>query len=398
MASISIPKKPKLKLEQPTSNFLVSGIHKFIVERIIWSRLFIMSLKKLRSPKRAIKSLLKLEKLRRDYMGNHRLNRLVSIDHKYSWHPNIPSWPSKAFYTFHENELNRIDNFREIKGELNLLILSITKKCPLNCEHCFEWDIMHKKEVLSLNDLKQIIKKHQDIGLASLELSGGEPLSRFSDLLKLIEYASAKSEVWVLTSGFGLTSNKAIALKKAGLTGVTISLDHFEKSKHNAFRGNENSYYWVMEAIKNAQKNRLTTCLSICATQSFTTDENLMNYIELAKKSGVSYVQILEPKAKGKYANKDVFLSEDQIEIITKFQHKINTVKKYKDYPIIIYHGYHQRRMGCMGGGNRYKYIDSNGDIYPCPFCNSHMGNALDRSKEINNQPVECDSFEFEST
>ena len=209
-----------------TTTSIVSGIHKYLIERIIWMHLFLIALKLLKSPKKVMTSLLKLENMRRSYMGDHSLKRIIKVDQKYSWHPNIPAWPSKAFTFFHENELNKIFPFRQNRGELNTLILSITKKCPLDCEHCFEWDVMHKKEVLSLADLKRIIKNQQDKGLASIEFSGGEPLNRFQDLIKLVAFAAQNSETWVLTSGYGLTEEKALALKTAGLRGITVSLDH----------------------------------------------------------------------------------------------------------------------------------------------------------------------------
>ena len=167
---------------------IISGWQKYAIERIIWSQLFILAARKLKSLRRAAKAIVKLEKMRRMYMGDHSIKRIIKVNGKYSWHPNTPAWPSEAFNFFHENELNRIDNFRKIEGELNLLILSITKKCPLDCEHCFEWPVMHQPEVLALEDLKNIVKSYQEKGLGTLEISGGEPLSRFNDLIELIQY------------------------------------------------------------------------------------------------------------------------------------------------------------------------------------------------------------------
>ncbi len=374
---------------------IISGWHKYAIERIIWSQLFILAVRKLRSPRRAARAIVKLEKMRRMYMGDHSIKRIIKVNGKYSWHPNTPAWPSPAFNFFHENELNRIDNFQKIEGELNLLILSITKKCPLECEHCFEWPIMHQPEVLGLEDLKYIVKSYQDKGLGTLEISGGEPLSRFNDLIELIEFTEGSTEVWVLTSGFGLTLNKARSLKMAGLTGITISLDHYDEEEHNAFRGNSKSYSWVLQSIENATNVDLTTCLSICVTRSFATRENLMRYAELAKSLGVCFVQILEPKATGNYADKDVLLKESQISVIEEFHFMMNSDEKFNDYPIIIYHGYHQRRIGCFGGGSRYLYIDSNGDIHPCPFCRKPIGNALSGANGTVQKLATCKSFEF---
>lgn len=386
-------KKHPLDVRNAAPTRIISGWHKYVIERIIWSQIFMLAVGRLRNPFRAIKALLDLEKMRRNYMGDHRIRRIIKVNNKYSWHPYTPAWPSVAFNFFHENELNRVDNFRKIQGELNLLILSITKKCPLQCEHCFEWDIMHQPEVLSLDNLKNIVKSYQEKGLATLEISGGEPLNRFFDLIELIQFTGKSTEVWVLTSGFGLTLKKAEALKKAGLTGITVSLDHFDDVMHNAFRGNGKSFDWVMKAIENATKVGLTICLSICTTKSFVTRENLLKYTELAKSLGVCFVQLLEPKATGKYADKDVLLAEEQISVLEEFYYMINSKEQFKDYPLIVYHGYHQRRMGCLGGGNRFLYIDSNGDIHSCPFCRQSVGNVLDGVNGTGNKLPTCNSF-----
>ena len=52
------------------------------------------------------------------------------------------------------------------------------------------------------------------------------------------------------------------------------------------------------------------------------------------------------------------------------------------EYPIISYPGYHQRRIGCLGAGNRYLYIDPKGDIHACPFCRHAAGDAFSASME----------------
>jgi MoaA/NifB/PqqE/SkfB family radical SAM enzyme len=59
------------------------------------------------------------------------------------------------------------------------------------------------------------------------------------------------------------------------------------------------------------------------------------------------------------------------------FFREINSSDKYMDYPIVTYPGYHQRRIGCLGAGNRYLYIDSVGNIHACPFCQRIAGNAV---------------------
>ncbi|MCJ7758160.1 MAG: hypothetical protein MUP24_08420, partial [Gillisia sp.] len=154
--------------------------------------------------------------------------------------------------------------------------------------------------------------------------------------------------------------------------------------KHNTFRHFKDAYYWVEEAVKNANNNELVTVLSLCATREFISEGNLISYMELAKKLKVAFVQILEPKAVGHYANRDVCLNQEQIEILENFFLKMNFNGNYNAFPIITYHGYYQRRQGCFSAGKKGIYIDTDGDMNACPFCHKKTGNVLDPSFDKN--------------
>lgn len=60
-----------------------------------------------------------------------------------------------------------------------------------------------------------------------------------------------------------------------------------------------------------------------------------------------------------------------------KFYLEMNYDMKYREHPIVIYHGYYQRRVGCFASGNRSLYVDTDGDIHACPFCQAKTGNVL---------------------
>jgi MoaA/NifB/PqqE/SkfB family radical SAM enzyme len=55
----------------------------------------------------------------------------------------------------------------------------------------------------------------------------------------------------------------------------------------------------------------------------------------------------------------------------------VNSSGKLRNYPVLTYPGYHQRKTGCLGAGNRYFYIDSTGEIHACPFCQGSAGSAV---------------------
>jgi MoaA/NifB/PqqE/SkfB family radical SAM enzyme len=170
---------------------------------------------------------------------------------------------------------------------------------------------------------------------------------------------------------------KAKQLKKAGLTGVSVSLDHYLEAEHNKFRRNDKSFKFALEAIKNAQEVGLLTAMTLCVTQSFCTLENLDAYHQLAFELKVPFVQLMEPRATGNYEGKDVELNTEQFKILEDFYKKRNSDKNFKNFPIIQYTGYQQRNKSCGGAGNRYIYIDTDGYTMACPFCQNRKSHFL---------------------
>lgn len=350
-----------------------------------------------RNPLDWVRSLRYLVRLRRRFLGDNRLKKMVNIDGRYYMGLYTPGWKSAVYNQFIASQLNDFKPLDKGKANrFNSIFLAITKKCALQCEHCFEWDNLNKKETLTDSELKRIVQKFQCKGVSQIHLSGGEPLLKIDTLISILNQGNKSTDFWVLTSGFKLTYTNARRLKNAGLRGVIISLDHFIPEKHNDFRRFKDAYYWVEEAVKNGNENKLVTALSLCATREFVTEENLMAYMELAKRLQVSFIQILEPKAVGHYANKDVSLRIDQITHLEKFFLKMNFDSAYHAYPIITYHAYYQRRQGCFSAGKKGLYIDTDGDMNACPFCHKKTGNVLDDTFDKNLEVLKsegCPSF-----
>jgi MoaA/NifB/PqqE/SkfB family radical SAM enzyme len=79
---------------------------------------------------------------------------------------------------------------------------------------------------------------------------------------------------------------------------------------------------------------------------------------------------------------KNVMLKPEQLKLLEEVYLSYNQDAVYRDFPIIVYHGYYQRLVGCMGSGNRMIYVDTNGDFMKCPFCHDKTGSLLDENFE----------------
>jgi len=116
------------------------------------------------------------------------------------------------------------------------LRISVTDRCNFRCIYCMprtvfgpEYPFLPKSELLSFEELARLARVFKDQGIEKIRLTGGEPLLR-KNLERLIEMLAAIPGLdLTLTTNGSLLAKKARALKAAGLTRVTVSLDSLDE-------------------------------------------------------------------------------------------------------------------------------------------------------------------------
>ena len=379
-----------------TSSVQPGRVEKTFVWWAIKARIFYFACIILKQPLVIIKTFRALLNLRKNVWGGD-IKKIYKIGNKYYFNMYTPGWPSKAYDSLIKSELRRHATTTIADDKLSFVFLAITRKCPMRCEHCFEWDNLNQKETFTKEDLFKVVDIYQQQGVLQFHFSGGEPMVRIKDLVGLMKYASKKSDCWVLTSGFNCTAENARLLQQSGCKGIIVSIDHYIPAVHNLFRGNTAAFENAVNAVKVTLQAGMAVGVSVCTTKSFIDGGHLLPYVDFAKNLGVHFIQLLEPKNVGHYDGKDVLLEDRHIDQLENVFKKINHSATFRDYPTLMYHGYHQRRVGCFSG-SRSVYIDSAGDVHACPFCHTKSYNILQviRAKE-NTIPVKgnkCPRYE----
>lgn len=326
-----------------------------------------------------IRTIKALRKKAKEVHGDGMAPKVAKVGERFFTRFAMPGFPSPANRRILKDEVSRIRDMAA-PTQLRLVFLAITNKCPLSCEHCFEWPLLNQALDLDRDQLIETIRKYQHHGVGQVFLSGGEPLANFSRLRYLLEQADTNaSDFWVVTSGYRLDISRAFELKERGLTGLMISLDNHQSESHDRFRGHNGTFAYARDAVQHARAAGLVVCLSLCVTRIYANESNLKAYMELARTWGVAYVKWLDPRATGRYAGKDVALSPPQEALLDKLLIRYNTQSEFRDYPQVHYDGYYQRRVGCFGAGDRFLYLNSAGKAQACPFC----GEAIDGSDNM---------------
>ncbi|GEO09825.1 radical SAM protein [Segetibacter aerophilus] len=373
----------------------VTGLHNTWVWFAIKSRIFFLVMYNVRSIKKAIEYYRQIIGLREN-VWNGNMKKIYQVGGKYFYNQYTPAWPSKQYDQMIVRETRR-RIFNETNHSCSFIFFAITRKCPLKCEHCFEWDNLNKKETFSLKELDLIVDHYKKQGMFQMHLSGGEPMLRVKEMVVLLNNHARQVDFWVLTSGFNCTRENLSQLKQAGLKGIVVSIDHHLSELHDLFRRKAGSFDAALKAIHYAQELQLATAISVCVTKSFLDGGHLWPYAEFAKDLGVEFVQLLEPRNIGNYKDQDVLLDEKHILLLEDFFKSINHSRDTKSYPTFSYHGFHQRRIGCFAG-SRSMYIDSAGNVHSCPFCHTAAYNIKsfienDTLANIPQKQNECPRF-----
>ncbi|MFN3505236.1 MAG: GTP 3',8-cyclase MoaA [Caldimicrobium sp.] len=124
---------------------------------------------------------------------------------------------------------------------ITYLRISITDRCNFRCIYCQRkgpFTYLPHKEILTYEEIEEIVRVAVKLGVKRVRLTGGEPLLR-PGVEKLIQRLATLPELEDLsltTNGYFLLE-KAELLKKAGLKRINISLDTLNPIKFKEISG-----------------------------------------------------------------------------------------------------------------------------------------------------------------
>ena len=116
--------------------------------------------------------------------------------------------------------------------------LQITYRCNFQCQICDFWKAEHNPaDELSLDDIRVIGRKLNQLGTIIISLAGGEPLIR-EDIYDIITILNKAGHFPILiTNGWFVDETIARDILKAGLQEISVSVDYCDPAKHDAQRG-----------------------------------------------------------------------------------------------------------------------------------------------------------------
>ncbi|HKK28215.1 MAG TPA: GTP 3',8-cyclase MoaA [Gemmatimonadota bacterium] len=118
---------------------------------------------------------------------------------------------------------------------IDYLRISVTDKCNLRCTYCMpveglEW--VPRAELLTYEEITEIVRQMADMGLERIRLTGGEPLVRtdLPDLARMLSSVPGIEDLALSTNAV-LLPRFAEELRDAGVRRVNISLDTLRRDR-----------------------------------------------------------------------------------------------------------------------------------------------------------------------
>jgi GTP 3',8-cyclase len=124
------------------------------------------------------------------------------------------------------------------------LRISVTDRCNFRCPYCMpagvfgkEFVFMRRPEILTFEEITRFARVAAGFRVTKIRLTGGEPLVR-REIERLVAMIATIDgvEIALTTNGAALAA-KARALREAGLTRVTVSLDSLDDAVFRAMNG-----------------------------------------------------------------------------------------------------------------------------------------------------------------
>lgn len=321
--------------------------------------------------------------LRKQLLVSSLLNdsKYIKVGRKYFINPFAPYFPGKYFVKLLRNNS---EMYYPLKP--NYAQISITNVCPCNCFHCHVKNTQDRNADLSKEKIFQAIDDMIEADFLVMFFVGGEPLSRFDDLVEFIKYAKRGMDTRIFTSGVGASMKRLRILKNAGLAGICVSLDHFNEEKHNTLRNSKTAYKDACFTIAEASKMDFYVSAVCCTTSDMVQSGDFKKVVDLAESLGAHSIQLNEIRPVGKANESEdtsIFLTtEDKDELIAYYKQQNSGNRKIA----IVMPWYNEtpEKFGCMATSGQNVYINSEGNVQPCVLLNASVGNInTDSFKEI---------------
>ena len=253
------------------------------------------------------------------------------------------------------------------------ILLDPTSACTLHCTGCWAAEYGNKLN-LTYEEMDSIVCQANALGCYFFLFTGGEPLVRKQDILRLCE-AHSDCQFTAFTNATLIDETFADEMLRVKNFIPAISVEGFEESTD--FRRGAGTFKRIEAAMEILRRKRLPFGLSCCYTSQNAEVIGSEEYFDQMIEWGAKFCWLFTYMPVGKDAVPELMASAEQ----RKFMYE--QVRKFRQTkPIFTMDFWNDGEYagGCIAGGRRYLHINANGDMDPCAFIHYSDSNIREKT------------------
>ena len=259
------------------------------------------------------------------------------------------------------------------------ILLDPTSACNMHCTGCWAAEYGNRLN-LSLETMDSIICQGKELGIHMYIYTGGEPLMRKADLIRLCEM-HPDCEFLSFTNGTLIDEDFCKEMLRVKNFVPALSLEGFEQA--NDSRRGQGGYRKVQQAMALLKSHKLPFGISTCYTSRNYADITSEAFFDSIIEAGALFIWFFHYMPVGNEAAADLLPSPRQRETVYR---RIREYRGTKAIFSIDFQNDAEYVGGCIAGGRNYLHINAKGDVEPCVFihysnCNIHNTSLLEALK-----------------
>lgn len=248
-----------------------------------------------------------------------------------------------------------------------------TSACNLKCTGCWAAEYGNHMN-LTYEEMDDIVKQGVEMGTYVYLFTGGEPLVRKKDIIRLCE-EHPDCVFSTFTNGTLIDEAFADEMLRVKNFMPAISIEGFEEATDS--RRGEGTYQKIIRAMNILKERKLPFGISCCYTSANAEVIGSEAYFDQMIDMGAKFAWFFTYMPVGKGAVKELIATADQREMM---YHKIREYRKTKPLFTVDFWNDGEYVGGCIAGGRCYCHINANGDIEPCAFIHYSDSNIREKT------------------
>ena len=254
------------------------------------------------------------------------------------------------------------------------ILLDPTSACNLHCTGCWAAEYGNKLN-LSYDEIDDIIKQGKEMGVYFYIYTGGEPLVRKDDLIRLCEKHD-DCVFMAFTNGTLIDEAFADEMLRVKNFVPSISLEGSKEATDS--RRGDGVYDKAVKAMKLLREKKLLYGISCCYTSENYDSITSEAYWDMMIEMGAYFVWYFHYMPVGNDASVELMPNPEQRELVYR---RIREQRARKPLFAMDFQNDAEFVGGCIAGGKNYLHINANGDLDPCVFI--HYSDSNIREKTI---------------